>query len=86
MPCQCCGKEVVVKVNERGTLSYCCQWCDDSPYQKPGTLAFAAWKAKMTPVHGDALDGDVLAVHAEIPAQEIQQQKPAPAKTAGLLL
>ena len=54
MPCQCCGKEVVVKENERGTLSYTCQWCDDSPYQRAGTLAFASWQKKMTPLPGGA--------------------------------
>ena len=54
MPCQCCGKEVVVKSNERGTLSYACQWCDDAPYQRAGTLAYKAWQGKTKPLPGAA--------------------------------
>lgn len=70
MPCQCCGKEVVVKANERGTLSYTCQWCDDSPYQRPGTLAFASWQKKIA-----ALPGVVSAAVPEV----VPPVKPAPA-------
>lgn len=54
MPCQCCGKEVVIKENERETLSYACQWCDDAPYQRTGTLAYKSWCEKIKPLPGNA--------------------------------
>lgn len=81
MPCQCCGKEVVVKANERGTLSYNCQWCDDSPYQKPGTLAFKAWEKKIKPMPAEEKP-------AAKPAAEAKPKPAAPAKPAdtGLIL
>lgn len=75
MPCQCCGNEVIVKRNERGTLSYSCQFCDDAPYQKPGTVAHQTWLEKITPMPGQ---------QATAVAHQ-SQSKPAP-QSAGLLL
>jgi hypothetical protein len=48
MPCSECGKEVVVKENENGTLSYSCAWCDDANYAKTGTGKHKGWKSRMT--------------------------------------
>lgn len=48
MACETCGEPVVVKTNERGTLSYNCQECDAAPYARAGTGQNAAWRRKMT--------------------------------------
>lgn len=76
MPCQCCAQEVIVKRNERGTLSYSCQFCDDAPYQKPGTVAHKTWLEKITAMPGQ---------QATAPVAPAVQPKPAP-QSAGLLL
>lgn len=83
MSCQCCGKEVVVKENERGTLSYTCQWCDDSPYQKAGTLAFSSWQKKMAPM---GVPNERVPDVPQLPPVQMPHQlvKPKPAaKSAG---
>jgi hypothetical protein len=38
-----CGAKVVVKVNEKETLSYTCDECDKSAYAKKGTREHADW-------------------------------------------
>lgn len=85
MPCQCCKKEVVVKENENGTLSYNCQWCDDAPYQKTGTLAFRSWQEKIKPMVG--AEPEKPAAPAAKPATAAPAEKPkAERKPAGTLL
>lgn len=65
MPCQCCGKEVVIKKTELGAMSYRCQWCEDAPYQKPGTGAYASWERKID-------------LFAEAKSAEPDEARPAP--------
>lgn len=52
--CGCCAKEVVVKRNERGTLSYSCAWCDHAEYVKAGTMAHGYWLKRIKPIEGAA--------------------------------
>jgi len=49
MACETCGRVVVVKQNEHGTLSYRCDYCDAAPYQRKETIAAATWRKKLTP-------------------------------------
>lgn len=42
-----CGSRVVVKINERETLSYTCDECDKSPYSKKGTKEHADWLSEI---------------------------------------
>lgn len=49
MACPDCGERVVVKVNERETLSYSCAECDGDGYRKKGQAAYAHWLKKITP-------------------------------------
>lgn len=42
------GAPVVVFENERGTLSYSCDWCGRSPYARPGTGQHAEWLDELT--------------------------------------
>lgn len=39
-----CGERVVVKINERETLSYGCDECGKSAYAKKGTKEYADWQ------------------------------------------
>lgn len=78
MGCGCCGNEVVVKANENDTLSYTCQWCDDTQYWRKGTMAHTLTVKKMKPLEG----GEVVEV-AAVPVPPVA--KPAP-KSAGTLL
>lgn len=73
MPCQCCGNEVIVKSNENNTLSYNCQFCDDAPYQKTGTMAHESWVKRMKPMEPEK----------PAPAPEV---KPVEKKSSGLML
>lgn len=47
MPCETCGNDVVVKVNELETLSYRCDECDAAPYARKGTHQHSIWCQKM---------------------------------------
>lgn len=47
MACESCGEAVVVKQNERGTLSYRCDECDAAPYARPGTGQHERWRLKI---------------------------------------
>lgn len=64
MPCETCGNQVTVKVNENDTLSYRCDECDAAPYAKLGTLQHSHWMRKMK---------------ASEPAAPAAEHKPAPA-------
>lgn len=46
MPCETCGERVMVKVNEKNTLSYGCDECDAAPYAKEGSGQHAHWVKK----------------------------------------
>lgn len=39
---------VVVFENEKGTLSYSCDWCGRAPYARVGTGQYAEWLEEMT--------------------------------------
>lgn len=53
MPCETCGKTVVVKIKpELKTLSYCCDLCDAAPYAKPNpskSSQYSHWMRKIKP-------------------------------------
>lgn len=43
-----CGELVIVKVNERETLSWNCQECDHSGYVRKGDAGYAKWAGSVT--------------------------------------
>lgn len=45
-----CGNRVVVKVNDRETLSYSCQECDAHDYCKRGESRYGGWLKRITKV------------------------------------
>lgn len=50
MTCPDCPKQVVVKINERKTLSYTCPECDSNGYCKDTEARYATWVGRITPV------------------------------------
>lgn len=58
--CRECGHEVAVKINENGTLTYWCTWCDDVCYFRPGRKAYELFKAKVKidPAAAARLEGE----------------------------
>ncbi len=50
MPCESCGEIVVVRKNERGTLSYRCDECDAAPYARTDTGLHKIWMGKLQPI------------------------------------
>lgn len=82
MPCQCCGWDVVVKENEKQTLSYSCDKCGDPPYQRPGTEAAKIWRGKLKPLPWSAPVESTAHLNESVPAAkpvppvESQTKKP----------
>lgn len=85
MRCQCCPNDVVVKKNERGTLSYTCQFCDDAPYQKQGSLAYKSWESRLRPMFGAEPENSAAPVEKQTAAAPAEKPK-AERKTSGTLL
>lgn len=54
MACPDCGERVVVKINERETLSYGCDECDGNGYSKKGEGRYSSWLQKITRVAAPA--------------------------------
>ena len=52
MGCPDCGARVVVKINERETLSYRCDECDGNGYSKKGEGRYSSWMKKITRAPG----------------------------------
>lgn len=80
--CPDCGKECVVKVNDRGTLSARCDWCDSVTYRQPGTVAHDLFKARCRSV------GEIPPAPAADPAPAPAADpapRPAPRKKANVL-
>lgn len=48
MACRDCGERVVVKINERETLSYTCDECGDSGYCQKDQTNRAHWEKRIT--------------------------------------
>lgn len=77
-----CGHRVVVKENERGTLSWSCDECDGSGYVKKGEAGYPAWAASIERASAPAPAADPKSAPAPAP-----KEKPAaPAKPASSLL
>lgn len=91
MACETCGRTVIVKTNEKETLSYRCDYCDAAPYQKAGTLAAKTWLSKVKPIaHGSPAPtlapppaADPIKAPQPAPAPA-PQPAPAPAKKSSL--
>ncbi len=52
---------VVVFKNEKGTLSYSCDWCGRAPYARPGTGQHEEWQEAMqrnAPAKPDIREGE----------------------------
>jgi hypothetical protein len=62
---------VVVFKNEKGTLSYSCDWCGRAPYARAGTGQHAEWQEAMQ--------------RNEPPQQELKQTAPAEVAPAAKL-
>lgn len=52
MACPDCNARVVVRINERETLSYRCDECDGNGYSKKGEIRYSAWLKKIERVPG----------------------------------
>lgn len=80
------GAPVVVFSNEKGTLSYSCDWCGRSPYARPGTGQHSEWMEEMSKRSPKV--AAVAAVEAEaVPVPvPVEKTKPAAKRAGGLLL
>jgi len=85
MPCQTrgCTHTVVVRANDRFTLSYRCDECDSAPYALNGTGVHSSWLAQITPAPGEnglvqTPPGDSKPpVDTEAPAKTPENAEPA---------
>ena len=78
MPCPDCASRVVVKINERETLSYSCDECDGIGYSKKGEGRYPAWLKKI-----ERVKPGVPEVGSAGPVERAKP-KPAPAAPAAV--
>lgn len=81
--CDCCGKEVAWRANDKGTVSYLCAWCSFQAYAKAGTKANRDMMDRMTPMEEE---GAAKPAPAAAETQEAQPAAAASRKPSGLLL
>lgn len=86
MPCE--GKRcashakdipVVVFENDRGTLSYHCDYCDRGPYARAGTEQHAEWMADINLFTAKVKPSAAEPEKSAAPAAPAANQEPAPA-------
>jgi len=70
MKCPDCGERVVVKINERETLSYTCDECDGSAYSKKGEGRYPKWLEKIERAPGVPAPGPKPAPAPATPAKK----------------
>jgi hypothetical protein len=76
---------VVVFQNERGTLSYSCDWCGRSPYARPGTGQHDEWIEAIEPFVKKPIPAAVEKLGG-VPDTVVNAPPPKPIKRTGLLM
>lgn len=81
MPCRTCSRTVIVKENEKKTLSYRCDYCDSAPYEREGTMAAKIWREVIRPIsyHPPMASAPAAPIRPSAPAPVVPTSAPAPA-------
>lgn len=77
MPCPCCGHPVMVRENDRHTLTIACDGCDISAFAKAGTEAQARWRAVLPGTVPKEVPPAVPAAPKAPPLGPVPKAKPA---------
>lgn len=77
MACPDCAARVVVKINERETLSYRCDECDGNGYSKKGEGRYATWVNNTTRVAADPAPAPAAAPTPAPAPRKKDEAKPA---------